>query len=44
MKIVVDPKTVFELFLNPKNSPLGPTKVKMIQKLSQNPMSELKET
>ena len=23
-----DPKTVFEPFLNPKNSPLGPQKVK----------------
>ena len=42
---IVDPKTVFELFLNPKNIPLGPPKVKkMTQKLSQNQMSELKET
>ena len=28
----------------PKNSPLGPQKVEMIQKLSQNEMSEFKET
>ena len=36
----VDPKTVVEPYPNPKNSPLGPQKVKLIQKLSQNQMSE----
>ena len=40
----VDPKTVFELYPNPKNSPLGPKKSKMAPKLSQNQMSEGKET
>ena len=40
----VDPKTVVEPYPNPKNSPLGPQKVKNTPKLSQNQMSELKET
>jgi len=37
------PKQFCETFLNPKNSPLGPQKVKITPKLSQNQMSELKE-
>ena len=40
----MDPKTVFEPFLNPKNSPLGPPKVKITPKFGQNQMLELKET
>ena len=40
----VDPKTFFEPFPNPQNSPLGPKKTKKTQKLRQNQMSELKET
>ena len=36
--------TVFVPFPNPKNSPLGPQKVKTTPILSQNQMSELKET
>ena len=40
----VDPKTVFEPYPDPKNSPLGPPKVKMTPKLSQNQVTELKET
>ena len=40
----VDPKTVFEPDPSPKNSPFGPQKVKMIQKSSQNQISEFKET
>ena len=35
-----DPKTVFEPYPDPKNSPLGPQN----PKLSQNQMSELKVT
>ena len=37
------PQHSFELFLNPKNNQLGPKKVKMTTKLSQNKMSELKK-
>ena len=40
----VDPKTVNEPYPNPKNSPLGPKKSKMTLTLSQNQMTELKET
>ena len=39
-----DPKTVFEPYPNPKNSPLGPQKSKMTPKSSQNQMSESKVT
>ena len=42
--ILGDPKTVFEPYPNPKNSPLGPKKSKMTPKLSQNQMSEFKVT
>ena len=42
--ILGNPKTVFEPHPNPKNSPLGPQNVKNDPKLSQNKMSELKET
>ena len=38
------PKTDFKPHIEPKNSPLGPQKVKNTQRLSQNQMSELKET
>ena len=38
-----DPKTVFEPYPDPKNCPLGPQKVKMTPKLSQNQKWELKE-
>ena len=37
-------KTVVEPYSKPKNSPLGPKKSKMTPKLSQNKMSDLKET
>ena len=40
----VELRTFFEPFPNSKNSPLGPKKSKMTPKLSQNQMSELKET
>jgi len=41
----VDPKTVFEPHIEPKNSPLGPQNVKKKPpKLSQNQISEWKET
>ena len=40
----VEPKTVFELFLNPKNSPLGPKKAKNDPKIKSKKMSELKKT
>ena len=40
----VDPKTVFEPYPNPKNSPLGPLNSKMTQKFIQNQISELNET
>ena len=40
----MDPKTVFEPDIDHKNSPIGPQKVKTTPKLSQNQMSELKET
>ena len=40
----VDPKTVFEPYPNPKNSPIWPQKVKMTWKLSPNQMLELTET
>ena len=49
----MDPKTVFEPHIEPKNcpiltqpqnSPLGPLKIKSDLKISQNQMSELKET
>ena len=36
--------TVFEPHIEPKNSPIGPPKVKTTPKLSQNQISELKET
>ena len=36
-------KTVFELHIGPKKSPLGPSKEKMTQKSCQNQMSKLKE-
>ena len=39
-----DPKSVYEPYANPKNSPLGPQKLKMTPKLSQNQMSEFEET
>ena len=39
----VDPKTVYEPFPNPKNITLGPQKVKMTQKFSQNQISEFKK-
>ena len=35
---------MFEPYPNPKNSPLGPQKVKNDSELSQNEMSELEET
>ena len=38
------PQNSFLTYPNVKNSPLGPQKVKMTPKLSQNQMSELKET
>ena len=49
MKVVqlhewVDPKTVFEPNIEPKNSPLVPKNSKTTPKLSQNQMQELKET
>ena len=37
-------ETVFDPYVNPKNSSLGPQKVKNAPKLSQNQMSELKQT
>ena len=40
----VDPRTVFEPHIEPKKSPIWPQKVKTTPKLSQNEMSELKET
>ena len=40
----VDSKTVFEPISDPKNSPLGPQKVQVTLKLSQNQKSELKVT
>ena len=40
----MDPKTVFEPHIEPKNSPLAPEKVKITSKLIQNQMSELKGT
>ena len=40
----MDPKTVFKPHIEHKNSPIGPKKVKTTPKLSQNQMSELKET
>ena len=39
----VDPKTVLEPHIEPKNSPLGPRKSKMTPKSCQNQMSKLKE-
>jgi len=36
--------TVFEPHIEHKNSPIGPQKVKTTPKISQNQMSELKET
>ena len=41
--IGVDPKTVFEPFTNPKNSPLGPQKVKKTPTLSENQNLQLKK-
>ena len=38
------PKQFFEPDIDHKNSPIGPQKVKTTPKLSQNQMSELKET
>ena len=38
------PQKIFEPYTDPKNSPLGLQKSKMAQELSQNQMSELKET
>ena len=40
----VDPKTAFEPYPNPKNSPLGPQKVKNDAKFIQNKKLELKKT
>ena len=40
----LDPKTVFENYSCPQNSSLGPQKAKTTPKLSQNQISELKET
>ena len=46
----MDPKTIFEAensfepYPDPKNSPLGPQKVKMTPKLSKFQISELTET
>ena len=39
----VDPKAVFETYSNHKNSTLGPQKVKITPKLSQNQKSEMKK-
>ena len=39
-----DPKTVFESYPNPKNSPLWSQKLKNDPKISQNQMSKLKGT
>ena len=39
----VDPKTVFEPHIEPKNSPLGQWKSKMTPKSCQNQISKLKE-
>ena len=44
LNTLVVPKTVFENYPNLKNSPWGPQKSKMTQMLSQNQMSELRET
>ena len=46
MKVITwqDPKTVFVPPIEHKNSPIGPQKVKTTPKLSQNQVSELKET
>ena len=40
----MDPKTVFELNIEPKTSPLGPKKSKTNQNISQNQLPESKET
>ena len=40
----MDPNTVFEPHIEPKDSPIGPQKIKTSPKLIQNQMSELKET
>ena len=38
------PQNSFEPHIEPKNSPIGPKNFKTTSKLSQNQMSELKET